>query len=288
MAFDIFAAVTDRIIDALEKGTVPWKKPWAGTGNSCISYSTGRQYSLLNCILLGMQAGEYITFNQCVQAGGHVKKGEKSRLVVFWKPLEKENPDTGEMETHFILRYYNVFHLDQTEGVQPRWRASMITEPGKDLKPDEKAEKVIRDYIDRSGVKLTIQKSDKAFYRPSDDLVVVPQLSQYSEQAEYYSTLLHELTHSTGHPLRLNRLKDVAAFGSHDYSREELVAEMGSAFLLNHVGLETPSTFSNSAAYIHGWLHALKNDKRLIVTAAGAAEKAVKLILGKGDDENGD
>lgn len=281
MGFDIFAAVTDRIIDELEKGTVPWKKPWVGTGNSCISYSTGRQYSLLNCILLGMQAGEFITFQQALQAGGHVKKGEKSRIVVFWKPMEKENPDTGEIETHFILRYYNVFHLSQCEGIQPRWRASMITEPGKDLKPDERAEKVIRGYVDRSGVKLTIQKGDKAYYQPASDQVVVPLMSQYGEQAEYYSTLLHELTHSTGHVSRLNRLKDVAAFGSHDYSREELVAELGSAFLMNHVGLETTSSFSNSAAYIQGWLSALKNDKRLVVSAAGAAEKAVKYILGE-------
>lgn len=283
MGFDIFAAVTDRIIEALEKGTVPWKKPWVGTGNSCISYSTGRQYSLLNCILLGMKAGEYASFNQVVQAGGHVRKGERSRIVVFWKPIEKQNPDTGEIETHFILRYYNVFHLDQCEGIEPRWRASMITEPGKDLKPDERAEKVIRGYVERSGVKLMIQKSDKAYYQPATDQVVVPLLSQYGEQAEYYSTLLHELTHSTGHASRLNRLKDVAAFGA-DYSREELVAEIGSAFLMNHVGLETPSTFDNSAAYIQGWLSALKNDKRLVVSAAGAAEKAVKYILGEQEE----
>ena len=287
MGFDIFAAVTDRIIEALEKGTVPWKKPWVGTGNSCISYSTGRQYSLLNCILLGMKAGEYITFQQAIQAGGHVKKGEKSRIVVFWKPMEKENPDTGEIETHFILRYYNVFHLDQCEGIEPRWRASMTMEPGKDLKPDERAEKIIRGYVERSGVKLKIQKSDEAYYQPSTDEIVVPLLSQFNDPSSWTSVLMHEAGHSTGHVSRLNRLKDVAAFASHQYSKEELIAELASAFLMNHVGLETPSTFNNSAAYIQGWLSALKNDKRLVVSAAGAAEKAVKLILGE-EDRNGD
>ncbi len=281
---DIYAEVTDRIITALEQGTVPWHKPWVGGSSGCISYSTGKPYSLLNHILLGGVSGEYITFKQCTLAGGHARKGEKSKMVVFWKPFETENEETGEVEQHFFLRYYNVFHLSQCEGVSPRWAVSVA--PASNLQPDVQADTLIKDYIDRSGVKLTVTASDRAFYRPSTDEVVIPQLSQYQKVEEYYSTAFHELTHSTGHHSRLNRISDVAAFGSHEYSREELCAELGAAFLVNHCGLETESSFNNSAAYIAGWLKALKDDKRLIVSAAGAAERAVSLVLGKEGEEN--
>lgn len=277
---DIYAEITDRIITALEQGTVPWHKPWTGGSSGCISYSTGKPYSLLNHILLGGISGEYITFRQCSLAGGHVRRGEKSKMVVFWKPYEKENEETGETEKRFCLKYYNVFHLSQCEGVGPRWAVS-VAHPHADLKPDAAADAVVQGYVSRSGVRLTVSESDRAFYRPATDEVVVPQLSQYQKLEEYYSTLFHELTHSTGHYSRLNRIVDTAAFGSHEYSREELCAELGAAFLVNSCGLETESSFSNSAAYIAGWLKALKDDKRLIVSAAGAAEKAVGLIIGK-------
>ncbi len=281
---DIFSAVTDRIIAALEAGTIPWKQPWSGGSGGCISYSTGRPYSLLNHLLLGNRSGEYITYKQCVKAGGYVRRGEKSSMVVFWKPFEETDPDTGEIIKRFYLRYYNVFHVSQCEGIQPRWAVSVRLPV---LKPDAAADAVIQDYIARSGVKLTITQSSRAFYRPSTDEVVVPQLSQYREVSEYYSTIAHELAHSTGHPTRLNRITDVAAFGSESYSKEELVAELASAFILNACGLETAASFSNSAAYIDGWLSALKNDRRLMVYASGAAEKAAQLILAKEvcDDE---
>lgn len=284
MSLDIYAMITDRIIAALEQGTVPWHKPWTGGEMRCISYSTGKPYSFLNCILLGCVSGEYITYNQAVSAGGHVKAGEKSRIVVFWKPIEKEDPDTGEKKPFFVLRYYNVFHISQCENIEPRWRSSCPA-PGSDLQPNEYAEEIIQDYLKRSGVKLTVTQSNNAFYRPYTDEVVIPQLSQYKHVAEYYSTCFHELTHSTGHPSRLNRLTEDAGFGSETYSAEELVAELGSAFLVNRVGLETDECFNNSAAYIAGWLSVLKNDKRMIVTAAGKAEKATKLILN--ETENG-
>lgn len=277
---DIFSVVTDRIIAALEKGTVPWKQPWSASCG-CISYATGKPYSLLNHLLLGGKAGEYVTFKQCSQAGGYVRRGEKARLVVFWKPWEEVDQDTGEITTHFLLRYFNVFHLDQCEGLKPRWAVSVSPST---LKPDDAAETIVRDFIARYGIKLTITESNQAFYRPSTDEVVVPKLSQYRIVSEYYSTLFHELTHSTGHASRLARITDIAAFGSEAYSKEELVAELGASFLVNHVGLETPESFRNNAAYINGWLAALKKDKRLIVSAAGAAEKAAQLILGKEAD----
>lgn len=281
---DIFATITSRIIDTLEQGTIPWHKPWTGGNSGCISYSTGKPYSLLNHILLGGQSGEYITFHQAVQAGGHIRKGEKSKMVVFWKPFETVDDETGEVEQHFYLRYYNVFLLSQCENISPRWAVS-VTQPVSDLQPDTAADAIIKEYTARSGVRFTSTLSDRAFYRPSTDEIVIPQLSQYKQLAEYYSTAFHEMVHSTGHVSRLNRISNVAAFGSHEYSREELCAELGAAFLVNSVGLETEASFNNSAAYIHGWLNALKNDKRLIVSAAGAAEKAVALILGKKEGE---
>ena len=285
---DVYSMVTDRIIAALEQGTIPWHKPWIGGNSGCISYSTGKPYSLLNHILLGGVSGEYITFKQATLAGGHVRKGEKSKTVVFWKPFEKTDEETGEITKHFYLRYYSVFHLDQVEGVDPRWAVSV--RPASDLKPDAAADAIIQDYVDRSGITLRITESDRAFYQPSTDTVVVPQLSQYRKKEEFYSTAFHELTHSTGHKSRLDRIADIVAFGSHEYSREELCAELGAAFLVNHCGLESESSFRNSAAYIQGWLKALKNDKRLIVSAAGAAGKAVSLILNRkdGDEDVGD
>ena len=281
--FDIFGAITDRIIKALEQGEIPWKKPWNSGSSGCISYSTGKPYSLLNHILLGGQSGEYITFRQATLAGDHVRKGEKSKFVVFWKPFETVDEETGEITKRFFLRYYSVFHLNQIEGISPRWTASVP--PVSDLQPDATADAIIRDYKDRSGITLQITQSDRAFYQPSTDTVVVPQLSQYRRQEEYYSTAFHELVHSTGHKSRLARICDIASFGSDEYSREELVAELGSAYLVNHCGLESEDSFRNSAGYIQGWLKALKDDKKLIVSAAGAAEKAVNLILDRKEGE---
>ena len=283
---DIYSMITDRIITTLEQGVIPWHKPWIGGNSVCISYSTGKPYSLLNHILLGGQSGEYISFKQATLAGGHIRKGEKSKYIVFWKPYDKVDKETGEITKHFYLRYYSVFHLDQCEGISPKWTVHTIS----DLQPDAAANAIIRDYVDRSGITLRITESDKAYYQPGTDTVTVPQLSQYKQQEEYYSTLFHELTHSTGHRSRLDRLTDIAAFGSEQYSKEELIAELGSAFLVNHCGLETENSFRNSAGYIQGWLKALKDDKRLIISAAGAAEKAVNLILNRkeGDPDVGD
>ena len=157
--------------------------------------------------------------------------------------------------------------------------------------PDEKAEKILRDYVARSGITFINKHGSQAFYQPSTDTIVVPEISQFISTAEYYGAAFHEATHSTGNPNRLNRITNIAAFGSEEYSKEELIAEMGAAFLVSIAGLETAASFHNSAAYIRGWLTALltalQNDKRLVVAAAGAAQKAVEYILGsKEADEN--
>lgn len=286
---DLFQIITDRIVAELEQGVIPWQKPWSGI-QGAISHTTGKRYSLLNQILLGCRSGEFVTFKEAQREGGYVKKGEKASMIVFWKFIDSaKRDDAGNiiygadgkplMESVPFLRYYNVFHIDQCEGLQPHFAEDPT--PGEHLSPDAAADQIVEDYVQRSGVKLTIQHSDRAFYSPSSDSVTVPELAQYTSVSEYYSTLFHELTHSTGHVSRLNRLSKEASFGSELYSKEELIAELGAAFLVNHAGLETSSSFRNSAGYIQSWLKALKDDKRLIVSAAGKADKAVAMILNR-------
>ena len=272
---DIYSEITNRIIAEMEQGTIPWQKPWVSSG-SCISYATGKPYSLLNQMLLG-RPGEYATFNQIQAAGGHVRKGEKSSMVVFWKWIEQEDEETGEVKQIPFLRYYNVFRIDQCEGLSVKH----VQELPNTVSADEAAETIITGYIQRSGVKLQHEEGDRAFYRPSSDSITLPLLAQFHHTAEYYSTTFHEMVHSTGHKSRLDRLDKTAFFGSEAYSKEELIAEIGAAALVNHAGLETASSFRNSAAYVQNWLQVLKNDKRFIVSAAGKAEKAVGMILGQ-------
>ena len=272
---DIYAEITNRIISELEKGNIPWHKPWVASGD-CISHSTGKSYSLLNQMLLG-RPGEYVTFKQCQQEGGRVKKGAKSQIVVFWKWLEKEDEETGEKKEIPYLQYFNVFHIDQCEGLKAKYTQELPAT----VDPDQKAEEIISDYCAREGVRIEHVEGNHACYRPNADAVTLPLIEQFASVAEYYSTAFHELTHSTGHQKRLDRLANTAFFGSESYSKEELIAEIGAATLVSHVGLETANSFRNSAAYIQSWLSALKNDKRMIVSAAGKAEKAVNLILNR-------
>jgi len=271
---DIYSEITNRIVSEMEKGVIPWQKPWIASGQ-CVSYATGKPYSLLNQMILG-KPGEYLTFNECRKAGGFIRKGEKASMVVFWKWIETEDEDTGEKKEVPFLRYYNVFHISQFENIKPRREIL----PAHHADADQTAESIIQGYTAREGVRLHHSEGDRAFYRPADDSITVPAMKQFISTAEYYSTIFHELTHSTGHGRRLNRIDKTAHFGSEEYSKEELVAEIGASALVNHAGLETVSSFRNSAAYIQNWLTVLKNDKRFIVSAAGKAEKAVNLILG--------
>ena len=281
MANNVYQIVTDRIIEELEKGVVPWTKPWTGVRSGAYSHSTGRPYSLLNQMLLN-KPGEYITWGQVKAEGGTIRKGERSRVVVFWKMQKAKETDTTtgeEIEKLYpILRYFNVWHIDQCEGIEPKYKAEDLKGPD----PIETAEDISTDYLTRSGVKLEHIRGDRACYSPTADRVTLPLLEQFTDAAEYYSTMFHELGHSTGHKSRLDRFTSgaSAAFGSDDYGREELVAELTSCCVLNTCGIETPHSFRNSASYIQGWLKAIRGDSRLIVSAAGKAEKAVSLIMG--------
>ena len=170
-----------------------------------------------------------------------------------------------------------MFHIDQCEGLKAKHQAELPNTAN----ADEAADAIIHGYCERSGVKLKHQEGDRALYSPSSDSITLPLLAQFAETAEYYSTAFHELTHSTGHASRLNRLEKTAFFGTEAYSKEELIAEIGAAALVGHCGIETPRSFRNSAAYVQNWLKVLSDDKRFIVSAAGKAEKAVALILGQ-------
>lgn len=277
---NVYDMVTDRIIAELEKGKIPWEKPWTGVRSGAYNRITKRPYSLLNQMLL-QHRGEYATFKQWQDLGGHVRKGEKSEIVVFWKIFESKetNPDTGEIEIKKIplLRYYNVFHISQVEGVEPLTEEQLNDE----VEPIEAGDRIIADYITREHLNFIECKSNKAYYSPSNDTVVVPLKEQFQLINEWYSTTFHELSHSSGHKSRLNRLQTnaIASFGSEDYSREELCAEISSATLMSIAGIETPKTFRNSTAYIQNWLQVLRNDNKFIVSASSKAEKAVNYIL---------
>lgn len=278
MSQSIYEMVTNRIIQELETGVIPWRKPWTGGRGGAFNRISRKPYSLINQMIL-KYTGEYATFKQWASIGGKVKKGAKSEFIVFWKICQvEETKEDGNKEIKNIpmLRYYNVFHISQVEGVEP------LEEPFAEVEPVAEAERVITEYVQRENLKFIETVTDEAYYSPSRDAVHVPAKEQYQHINEYYSTTFHELVHSTGHAKRLNRLTTGvnAAFGGTEYSKEELTAEIGSANLLNLLGIETIQSFQNSAAYIKSWLQVLRNDTKFIISAASKAEKAVVYILG--------
>ncbi len=275
MAKNVYEMVTDRIIEELEKGVIPWKKPWKSISNGAYNRVSKKPYSLLNQLML-KHKGEYATFKQWQELGGKIKKGAKSEFVVFWKMLKVEEEKDGAIieKTVPMLRYYNVFHISQVENVEPLTVAETTHN-----EPIEEAEKIKTGYSIRENIQIIEEVGNKAFYSTSGDYICIPCKEQFEKINEYYSTVFHEMVHSTGHKKRLDRLVNGAKFGNDLYSKEELVAELGSAMLLNELGIETTETFENSTAYIQNWLQVLKNDCKFIVSASGKAEKAVKYIM---------
>lgn len=282
MSKSVYEMVTDRIMEQLENNIIPWQKPWAGIRSGSFNRISKKPYSLLNQMLLKFD-GEYASYKQWQDIGGHVRKGAKSEIVVFWKiqPVEEEHEDgTKEVKQIPFLRYYNVFHISQVDGVEP-----LPKEELNNIEPIEKAENILHDYWTREDITVEHKAGDKAYYSPNLDLICLPLFEQFTSTNEYYSTAYHESIHSTMKESRCNRAEDrkgkLVAFGSEDYSKEELVAEIGSANLMNIVGIETSGTFRNSTAYIQNWLSVLRNDTKFIVSASSKAEKAVKYILGE-------
>ncbi len=289
---DLYQETTDRIIALLEKGVLPWRRTWSQYGLAR-NYFTKNIYKGINAIL--MNNSEYpipyfLSMKQANKLGGKVKKGAKADTVLCFKLTFKD--ETGkiitqeqatalkaagqEVQTLRLLRYFNVFNISKIEGIDFKIPEVQL----KDNEQIAKCENIIENMPNPPAIETV--KADRAFYSPNLDRVNVPSIQQFENSSEYYCTLFHELTHATGHPNRLNRkgISELTFFGTKQYSKEELIAEMGAAFLSAHAGIDYEAITENSAAYIQGWLKVLKEDKHFIFGSAAQAQKAVDYILG--------
>jgi antirestriction protein ArdC len=285
MSDTIHRMVTERMIGALERGTVPWHKPWQAADGRATSMTTGQPYRGVNVFLLGLTAAEegygsryWGTYRQIAQLGGQIRKGEHSTLVVFWKPIEvaDRDPQTGEVTVRQVrvLRYYRVFNAAQADHLPDQFH------PAAEQDTQIRAPQTVLDGYLALGPALRHVAGDRAAYQPATDMIRLPLRSQFRSAEHYYATAFHEAAHSTGHQSRLNR-PGIAAFdhhGSDKYAREELVAEMTSSILCTESGIDNSELFDNSAAYIGGWLSKLNHDRTLVVAAAAQAQRAGDLI----------
>ena len=283
--FNIYDMITDRIVAMMDNGTIPWQRPWIGS-NLCVKRRDGKPYSFLNQLLLSpdfdgtiesLNHGEFATFNQIKAEGGKLRKGSKGLRVVFYSPyVVKDTNEKGEeiQKTIPLLKYYTVFNIKDTD-LEPKWSKEQTTV----AEPSAEAESILVKYWGDEKIKVNRDTaSDRAYYNPKHDTITLPKIEQFEDTAEYYSTAFHESVHSTGAQNRLAR-KLENTFGSKDYSKEELIAEIGASALVSICGLETASSFKNNVAYIQSWRNAIAKDNRLIVSATGKAEKAVDRIL---------
>lgn len=293
---DVYQIITDLLIDRLEKGAVPWQKPWSAFGPAT-NYISRKPYRGINQFILnsfGHAYPFYLTFKQASGIGGRVKKGSKSIPVTYWNfvYIDKETKQkitlneakrlpAKQVSKSAFLKYYSVFNVADVEGVEFNFPKAV-------LKPEntviENCETMVKNMPLAPGIQ---HNGNRAYYSPVNDCVNVPELEFFKSSGYYYSVLFHELIHSTGHGKRLARpeIMDLQGFGSHEYSKEELTAEMGASYLTGFAGIQSGQTLNNSAAYIQGWLKVLKNDKTFVIEAAGKAQKAADFILNvkKGD-----
>jgi len=277
----IYEEVTNRIIEALEAGAIPWTRPWK-TSAPC-NATSGKEYRGINKLMLWLAAQEkeyqssgWLTYRQAQSLGGQVKRGEKASPVVWWSPVDASNSaeDTEERETRqfWLARCYHVFNLQQVEGLETLQAA--LDTPVLEFTPIYRCERV----VDAYGADVR-HGGTEAFYSPAGDFVQLPLAASFQSRESYYATLAHELVHHSGAPHRLAR--DLTGrFGSEGYAREELVAELGSAFITAALGIlhETKA----SAAYIQNWLQILRDDHRAVFNAATLAQQAADFIHGDG------
>ena len=286
VSHSVYNVITNRILAELERGVVPWRKPWSA--KLPMNLCSQKEYRGLNVLTLGSQGFPsrfWLTLRQANELGGRIRKGEPSSPVIYWNVGEEKEYVTRDGETRIskpvILRYSNVFNLSQTEGINLPQSALHETRTNN---PIHECERVVTSMPTRPA----IESSDRAWYAPGRDVVGMPSIELFRTSEEYYSTLFHELTHSTGHTSRIGRegFEAIQSFGSESYSREELVAELGAAMLCGVAGIAN-RTVENSAAYLRGWIDRLKGDARLIVSAASAAQKAADFILDAKQDDGG-
>lgn len=291
---DVYRQVNDRIVAVLEAGGLaPWTRPWKLSGGYPISIRSGKRYRGINVLLLMMEAYDdprWGTYKAIGEAGGQVRKGEKATQIVLWKPVKKRDADGAE-SGYMLLREYSVFNAKQADGLP-----ELPVEEEREFTPIEAADEIVRGYVwaegSASGISGHTEISrinqavgpmvkhgyDRAAYSLTTDVVMMPDPHQFVSDEAYYTTLFHELVHSTGSESRLKRIEP-ALFGSDPYAKEELVAEIGASFLSGISGFESAGG-DESAAYLSGWLSKIKEQPKLIVQAAAQAQKAADLVLG--------
>ncbi len=284
---DIYAIVTEKIINLLEGGVVPWRRPWTSTGLPR-NLASKKPYRGVNFFLLS--ASKYVspfwlTIRQANELGGRVRKGEESTIVAFWKvddakqKTEDDDEETdGKTRRRFLLRYYRVFNLEQCELPQTVLDKLPKTE-AHEHDPIETAERIISDMPNRPEIQYT---GSKAFYSSLTDRITLPPRELFTSAEEFYATALHETVHSSGSEKRLARegICEAAPFGSPVYSKEELVAEFGAAYLCAEAGISN-AVICNQAGYVAGWLKKLRDDRKLLIHAAAQAQRAADYILNR-------
>jgi antirestriction protein ArdC len=272
----VYEQITERIVAMLEKGEIPWKKTWKTRSAWPCNLVSKRPYQGINVFLLHAMSYEspfWLTYRQAQELGGNVRKGEKACPVIFCKRFEVENEKTGEVEKVPVLRFYHVFNSSQCENLK-----NVPTMPEAPASEPTRPEEIVAQMPTRPEIK---HGRRAAFYSPTEDIIGMPDKARFDTEAAYFSTLYHEMIHSTGARHRLNRpgVAENSGFGTDPYSKEELIAEMGAAYLCSQAGI-VDSTMENSASYIQGWLKKMQEDKKLIVQAASQAQKAANFILG--------
>lgn len=271
---DMYKTVTDSIILELEKGAVPWIKPWKADSSADKNYISQKAYQGINRLLLGMSSmakgysnPSWATYKQWTESGVQVKEGEKPSHIVFFKPMKGKDKTTGEDKAYCVIRGYSVFNAEQTDiQIVPSEQPDTVFNPMPDCE----------DRIVKTGAIIS-HGGDAAFYMPSQDRIQLPNKSAFDAPASYYATTFHELGHWTSHKTRLDRDLSKNRFGNPGYAFEELVAEIGAAYLCADYRIQGEL---RHAGYIEHWLKACREDNKAIFKAAALAQKATDYIQG--------
>lgn len=288
---DIYQRITDLIVEKLAADVAPWHRPTMAAKvndqihHRAVNVETGKPYAGINTVILGCSPYDipvFGTFKQIQALGGMVTKGAKSLPVVYWQKKKPKDADRNdEKKGGFILKYYNVFNVTETDLDLSVFRVGL---PAPEVLPETRkipvCEQIVEGY--KNGPTVVHRDQTRMCYSPSFDLVNMPDQARYHDPQEYYHILFHELVHSTGHSSRLDRKEGmIGFFGSENYSEEELTAELGASFLSTMAGIASEPILDNSASYLGGWLGKLKGDKMFIFKASSKAKKATEWILGE-------